>query len=171
MKVFLQKWSVDYKEQLARLCNGADRTYLTGRIPHPYTIDNAVSWLCMAAEREGKDGLFRAVVADGNVVGNITVERLSDIYSKDARLGYVIDNAFCGRGIATEATRLIIEEAFSVLDIVRLSSEVFAPNVASRRVLEKNGFVLEGLLKKAAYKDGKFFDLCRYALLKDGNRH
>lgn len=167
MEVKLEKWSDKYKNELARLCNGADRTYLTGRIPHPYTVDDAVSWLNMTAEREGKDGLFRAVVADGKVAGNITVEKLDDIYSKDARLGYVIDGAFCGRGIATEATRLIIEEAFSALDIIRLSSEVFAPNVASRRVLEKNGFVLEGVLKKAAYKDGKFFDLCRYALLKE----
>ena len=121
----------------------------------------------MVKEHDGKDSLFRAVVADGKVVGNITVEGKTGIYVKDAELGYILDKRYCGKGIATKATELIVKEAFATLDIVKISSEVFAPNIASKRVLEKNGFALEGVLKDAAYKNGVIYDLCRYGKLKN----
>lgn len=166
MDLRLEKWSDALKDGLVRVCNNTDRTYLTGRLPCPYTEKDATAWLAMVAEHDGKDSIFRAVTADGEVVGNITVEGKSDIYCKDAELGYIFDKAYCGRGYATEATRLILKEAFSSLDIVKISSEVFAPNAASRRVLEKNGFELEGVLRKGAYKDGRIYDLCRYGILR-----
>ena len=43
---------------------------------------------------------------------------------------------------------------------------MYAPNAASQRVLEKNGFIQEGIQKKAVYKDGKIYDLFLYGLLK-----
>ena len=66
----------------------------------------------------------------------------------------------------TEAVRRICAEAFSELDIVRITGLVYAPNIASGRVLEKNGFVREGLQKDAVYKDGKIYDLCLFGKLK-----
>ena len=46
------------------------------------------------------------------------------------------------------------------------NSRVYAPNIASRRVLEKNDFVQEGLQRNAVYKDDKVYDLCVYGKLK-----
>lgn len=166
MKVELKQWSEELKEGLIEVCNNTDRTYLTGRLPYPYTQECADWWLNMIKEHEGKDSLFRAVLADGKVVGNITIEGKQDIYVKDAELGYILNKNYFGKGIATAATNLIVKEAFEKLDIEKISSEVFAPNVASRRVLEKNGFVLEGILKNAAYKNGKLYDLYRFGLLR-----
>ncbi len=168
MDIRLEKWSEKLKAGLIEVCNNTDRAYLTGRLPFPYTEADADFWLEeVVGKHDGKDSLFRAVVADGKVVGNITAEGKRDIFVKDAELGYILDFRFTGKGIATEAARLMIKEAFKKLDIVKMSSEVFAPNVASRRVLEKNGFVLEGVLRRAAYKDGKIYDLCRYGVLKE----
>lgn len=167
MEIKIVKWSEDLKDWLISVCNNTDRSYLTDRLPYPYTEKDADRWLAMVKEHDGKDSLFRAVVADGKVVGNITVEGKTGIYVKDAELGYILDNRYCGKGIATKATELIVKEAFATLDIVKISSEVFAPNIASKRVLEKNGFALEGVLKDAAYKNGVIYDLCRYGKLKN----
>ena len=167
MEIKLVKWSDGLKDGLIRVCNNTDRTYLTGRLPYPYTAKDADAWLAMIAEREGRDSLFRAVLADGIVAGNITIEGKRDIYCKDVELGYIFDKDFCGKGIATEATRLMVKEAFEKLDVVKISSEVFAPNVASCRVLEKNGFELEGILRKGAYKNGTLYDLRRYGKLRE----
>ena len=167
MEIKLVRWSRELKDGLIRVCNNTDRTYLTGRLPNPYTAEDADSWLAMIAEHDGRDSLFRAVVADGTVVGNITIEGKKGIYCKDAELGYIFDKDFCGKGIATEATRLVLKEAFDALDIAKVSSEVFAPNIASCRVLEKNGFALEGILRKGAYKDGVLYDLRRYGKLRE----
>lgn len=165
--VELKKWSAALKADLIRVCNNTDRTYLTDRLPYPYTEKCADEWLKYVFASEGKDGLFRAVAADGVIVGNITVERKKGVYGGDAELGYILDGAYCGKGIATQATRLMTREAFETLGIVRLSSEVFAPNVASQRVLEKNGFVREGVFAKAARKDGRYYDIIKFGLLKD----
>ena len=74
MEIKLVKWSDGLKDGLIRVCNNTDRTYLTGRLPYPYTAKDADAWLAMIAEREGHDSLFRAVLADGIVAGNITLE-------------------------------------------------------------------------------------------------
>ena len=52
---------------------------------------------------------------------------------------------------------------FSNTDIVRLYAPVFSPNKASMRVLEKCGYQLEGVLRKAIYKNGVYLDEHFYA--------
>ena len=73
---------------------------------------------------------------------------------------------YWSRGIMTEAVRQICAAAFSELDIVRITGLVYAPNTASIRVLEKNGFVCEGIQRNAVYKDDKIYDLCLFGKLK-----
>ena len=120
----------------------------------------------MVSEHDGKDGVFRAVLADGKVVGNITVEQKTDVYCKDCEIGYLLLTEYWSKGIMTEAVRQICDAAFSELDIVRITGLVYAPNVASQKVLEKNGFVWEGLQRNAVYKNGKIYDLILYGKLK-----
>ena len=66
----------------------------------------------------------------------------------------------------TEAVRQICKISFSELDIIRITGLVYAPNIASRKVLEKNDFVQEGLQRNAVFKDDKVYDLCVYGKLK-----
>lgn len=66
----------------------------------------------------------------------------------------------------TEAVRQICDTAFRGQDIIRITGLVYEPNTASRKVLEKNGFVLEGVMKNAVIKNGNIYDLCIYGKLK-----
>lgn len=166
MKVILEKWNPDLKQELMNVCNLVDRSYLSNRLPYPYTEESADWWLGMVSEHDGKDGVFRAIVVDGKVAGNISVEQKSDVYCKDGDIGYLLLTDYWSRGIMTEAVRQICAIAFSELDIVRITGLVYAPNVASQRVLEKNGFVREGIQKNAVYKNGQIYDLFLYAKLK-----
>ena len=145
-----------------KICNLVDRSFLANRLPYPYTEESADWWLGMVSEHDGKDGVFRAVLADGKVVGNITVRQKSDVYCKDGEIGYLLLMEYWSKGIMTEAVRQICDVAFSELDIVRITGLVYAPNVASQRVLEKNGFVREGLQRNAVYKNGQIYDLVLY---------
>lgn len=166
MEVRLVKWSETLKRDLIEICNRVDRSFLSDRMPDPYTEEAADWWLGMVSEHEGKDGIFRAIVVDGKVAGNISVEQKADVYCKDAEIGYLLLTDFWSRGIMTEAVRQICEAAFAELDIIRITGLVFTPNAASRCVLEKNGFVKEGLQKNAVFKEGKIFDLYIYGKLK-----
>lgn len=166
MDIQLKKWSFDLKESLISLCNAVNREYLANRLPFPYTDADADWWLNMVAEHDGKAGIFRAIVADGRVVGNISVEQKSDVYGKDAEIGYLLYTEEWSKGIMTAAVRGICDLAFAELDIIRITGLVYEPNTASRRVLEKNGFVLEGLMKNAVVKDNNIYNLCIYGKIK-----
>lgn len=162
MKIELKKWSFEDKESLIEICNAVDRGYLANRLPFPYTEDSADWWLNMVHEHEGKDGVFRAIIVDGKIRGNISVEQKEDVYGKDAELGYMLITKSCSKGIMTEAVNQICDIAFTELDIIRITGLVYEPNIASRRVLEKNGFILEGIMKNAVVKNDNIYNLYIY---------
>ena len=166
MTLELIKWSPALKQELIDICNDVDRTFLSNRLPYPYTEESADWWLGMVSGHDGKDGVFRAISVDGKIVGNISVEQKADVYCKDGEIGYLLLTAYRSRGIMTEAVRQICKISFSELDIIRITGLVYAPNIASRKVLEKNDFVQEGLQRNAVYKDDKVYDLCVYGKLK-----
>lgn len=166
LDIELKKWSLNDKEALKLICNAVDRTYLSNRLPFPYTEDDAIWWLNMVAERDGVDGIFRSIVVDGQIVGNISLEKKEDVYCQDAEIGYFLNTSYWSKGIMSKSVERICEIGFSKLDIVRITGLVYKPNIASQKVLEKNGFSLEGTMKNAVSKNGHIYDLCVYGKLK-----
>lgn len=166
MKVELIKWSLKEKDILKEMCNSIDRKYLSDRIPSPYKEEDALWWLNYAIESDEKSGIFRAIVVDGKICGNISVEKKNGIYSKEGLLGYFLLNEYWGKGITTTATEKICSLAFEKLDIIKICASTFEENLPSRRVLEKNGFKLEGIREKSIFKNGKIFNECMYGKIK-----
>ena len=166
ISVELIKWDKSMKKALAEICSGTERTYLSGRLPQPYTEKDAAERIKTTAQTDGKSGLYRAILYEGRAVGSIAVEQGSDVHIRDAEIGYMLLPEFSGRGIMTEAVGKLCSLAFETLDIVRVTAIIFSPNTASRRVLEKNGFTLEDVRKRALFKNGEFYDLCIYGKLK-----
>lgn len=62
----------------------------------------------------------------------------------------------------TFKVRQMCKIAFKQLDIIRITGMVYEENISSRKVLEKNDFVLEGIMKQAVYKNGVVHNLCVY---------
>ena len=162
----LRKWTQADAEALCALCNAIDRRYLSDRIPFPYTLKDAHWWLDEVARQEGANGIFRAVWVDSKLVGSISVEQKSDVFRKDAEIGYFLLDSFQKQGIMTNAVRQICDLAFSTLDLLRISAMIYSPNIASQRVVEKNSFTKEGFMKKAVFKNGETYDLYIYGKLK-----
>lgn len=166
MEIQLKKWAPEDRSALAAIGNAVDRSFLSDRLPDPYTETAADQWLHSVMARDGKNGIFRAIVVDGQIVGTISVDQKEDVYRKDADIGYFLVTGLWSRGIMTEAVRQVSAIAFEELDIVRITGLVYADNTASCRVLEKNGFQAEGRMKDAIYKNGIFHDQCVYGKLK-----
>jgi len=87
-------------------------------------------------------------------------------YGHRAEIGYWLAKPFWGQGIMSAVVGAICDFAFGDWKLVRITAHVFTSNEASSRVLEKNGFEYEGLLRKHHQKDGKFIDSKLYALVK-----
>lgn len=167
MEVILRPWQAGDEAALASVMNGADHRFLSDRLPMPYTCKDAGQWLDRVRTCDGQSGLFRAVLADGQLVGMVSLEQKQDVCHRDGELSYLLDARFQGRGIMGAAVRQFCPQAFRQLPLLRITAEVFSDNIASRRVLEKNGFVLEGRLRQAICKGGTVQDLCIYGKLKE----
>ncbi|MBP5499561.1 MAG: GNAT family N-acetyltransferase [Bacteroidales bacterium] len=166
MNVELRKWTLNDRQALKRLCNNVDRTFLSDRMPYPYSDEDAEWWLNMVGKSDGIDGTFRAIVVNGDVVGSISVERQADVYRLDGELGYMLLTEFWNKGIISEAIPQVCKLSFSTLQLNRITANVFQPNTASHRVLLKNSFLLEGIKRDAVIKDGNVYDVSIYGLLK-----
>ena len=164
MTITLHNWKTDDKLVLMALCNAVDRTFLSDRLPYPYDEADADWWLGMVAENDGKEGVWRAIVVDGKIVGSISVERMADEERNVGAIGYMILTPWWSKGLGTEAVRQMCGIAFRELALERIIGEVFPENLASARVLEKNGFRLEETRAGAVVKGGKAMDVRVYSL-------
>ena len=129
--------------------------------PFPYTQNDAEAWI-----NTMQDPLTNfAIATRAEAIGGIGFNLQEDIYRRSAEIGYWIGEPYWNRGIATLAVGAAAKYAFDNFDLVRLYATVFEWNPASARVLEKNGFKLEGRLEKSVIKDGKTIDSLQYALV------
>ncbi|MBV8198918.1 MAG: GNAT family N-acetyltransferase [Candidatus Eremiobacteraeota bacterium] len=138
--------------------------WMTQAFPHPYTLSDARRWLDMTTNAP----LARhfAIEVDGTLAGGIGFDPYGGERSGAASFGYWLGRKYWGRGIATEAARILSDRALKEGGLRRLEALVFAENAASVRVLEKAGFSLEGVLREY-YVDrgGKVCDALLFARL------
>jgi RimJ/RimL family protein N-acetyltransferase len=87
--------------------------------------------------------------------------------NRNAEFGLLIgDKSIWNKGYGTEVTRLMLRHGFETLNLHRIVLRVFSTNPAARRVYEKAGYRLEGTMREADYRDGKYVDLHLMAVLQ-----
>ena len=163
LKLELRHWTQADAMELTSLCNAVDRRFLSDRLPNPYTEKDAEEWLKTVSENEAVTGIYRAIVYDRKLIGSISVEKKDD----DAEIGYMLHNDYSNKGIGTEAVKQICPIAFKVLSLEQITANVFQPNIASIRVLLKNGFKYKSAIPNAIIKDGNVYDLLIYVLTEE----
>lgn len=129
-------------------------------------MKNAREWIaeCIAfAKKKKKTDINFAIDINSEVIGGIS---LMKIEGHKAELGYWLGKKYWNQGIMTEAIKLITNFGYNKLRLKRIYAYVFSKNKASARVLEKNGYKYEGLLRKQNLKDGKFTDDLLFAKVK-----
>lgn len=161
----LRKLTLEDADVLAHLGNNINVFRFTSdTFPHPYTKEKAIEFINKAIK--GENEIIFAIEWKEKYVGNTGLHFQTGLERKSVELGYFIGEEYWGNGIATEAVKLICAYGFANLDINRIIAGVIEGNSSSMRVLEKNGFELEGIMKQALFKMGEFRDNYRYGLLK-----
>ena len=82
-----------------------------------------------------------------------------------ASLGFWLAQEYSRQGIMSAILEKLVPNIMQEFNLIRLEATVWHPNIASKKVLEKNGFVLEGVCKKFHYKNGEYFDRLIFALV------
>ncbi|HYE81928.1 MAG TPA: GNAT family N-acetyltransferase [Clostridia bacterium] len=88
-----------------------------------------------------------------------------DREANHAEIGYVFSRKHWGKGYGTEATALMNDFAFGTLKLRKLHARVADANIGSAKVLEKNGFEVEGRLRDYYYIENSFYDLVLFGKL------
>lgn len=164
--VAIRSFQNEDREQLARIADNPKVVrYLMNRFPHPYTATDADTWLALT-RLETRPCNF-AIEWRGELVGGIGMDPMADVHAGTAEIGYWLGEPYWGKGLAARAVGLLLPYAFEELLFIRLQAKVFAGNGASMRVLEKNGFVREGIMRKHVSKNGVVLDAVLYAKLRN----
>ena len=137
----------------------------------PYRMEDAayfVRHMTMAAWEDGRRAEFLvADAADGARLGRVGLD-LRPYAPGAAGIGYWMDPRARGRGVATAAARALCHWAFSALDLALIEWHCEVGNVASRRVAEKAGFLIEGTLRRRLIHRGQRVDVWVGSLLAPG---
>jgi ribosomal-protein-alanine N-acetyltransferase len=124
-----------------------------------YTLAGQREMIRTALARQDDDVSYSYVILDGDAVaGAITLSNVVRGALQSANVGYWVDRGRNGRGLATRAVAAAIDVAFSELRLHRLEAGTLLDNVASQRVLEKNGFERIGIARNYLHIGGAWRD-------------
>lgn len=140
-------------------------------IPHPYPRGAAVDFIA-ATQREWSAGTvatWAVVQRDVDVVVGAVMLRFAWPHRR-AEVGYWVARTAWGRGLATEAVRVVLDYGFDVLGLHRVEARRWVGNEASGRVLAKVGLRDEGILRGALVRDGIARDVIISGRLRDDAR-
>ncbi|MHC4444567.1 MAG: GNAT family N-acetyltransferase [Planctomycetota bacterium] len=147
-------------------------------------INNPDNWRTLAVrtpynairEREfieslGKDGnqyILGIVVKDGDrLIGSMGLRNVN-VANRNAAFGIMIgDTEYQNQGYGTEAVKLMLRYGFEELNLNRIELDVFANNPRGICAYQKAGFVHEGCLRQATYRNGQYHDVYRFAVLRE----
>ena len=161
--IVLRPWQKQDAQELASVANNRNIwNNVRDALPSPYTVMDAMQWISHVNSQSPVINF--AIVCDGSVVGSIGCQPKEDISRKNIEIGYFIGEPYWGKGIATEAVKHLLDFIATRLDVVRIEAHVFAQNKSSMKVLQKNGFYLEGIRRKAVLKNNESID--EYLLVK-----
>lgn len=129
------------------------------------TLDDTRSYIEEMLKREAAGTHLYASVtlkATKEIIGTGMIFGF-DHEARHGEVGYVFHPRHWGKGYGTETVALIEDFAFNVLNLKKLHARVIDANIGSARVLEKNGFELEGRLRDYYFIEEAFYDLMLYA--------
>jgi [ribosomal protein S5]-alanine N-acetyltransferase len=137
-------------------------------MPFPYSFADAEYWLNLQlSEKEKGKQSFWAIRYGDELIGGIGFKLTYGENSHKEEIAYWLAKPFWNKGIITKAVGSVCELGFHERNLTRIEAIVFPENIKSARVLEKNGFIFEGRLRKFYLKNNKLIDGLMYSLIKE----
>ncbi len=136
---------------------------LRDRFPFPYSETNAVQFIQLVSNSSPVTEF--AIDMNGESIGAAGIILKDDVYLDNGEIGYWTGQEYWGKGIGTWVVGELVRIAFDELNLYRVYAEVFENNIASARVLEKNGLIKEAVLRNAIIKNGVRQNLNIYSII------
>ena len=144
-----------------------DKETIMNFMSHPKNLTEAKKEIISAIKENNKKLKTSenfAIDVNGEYAGGISIWGI--VKNHMCHITYNLGEKYRGKGIVSEAVKLLCDYAFKKYNLVRIEAGVREYNKASIKILEKNGFKLEGIKRKAVFKQGKYYDDLIYAKVK-----
>lgn len=154
-EVRLEPFAASHLDDVALLVADGEVHRFTG-VPVPVPAGFPRTWLerYEAGRADGTREAFAVLDAgDGRFYGLVMAVRIERA-ARTVELGYALAPAARGRGVATEALRLLTGWAFDELGALRIELKIAVENEPSKRVAERCGYLREGVLRSLHFKQG-----------------
>lgn len=162
----LRLWQRDDRASLLIHANNPNvARWLSHEFPHPYGEAEADAWFELLERRDPKRAIVAAIEADGAAVGGIGIKIGEGVFARSGELGYWLGEAYWGRGITSAAVTAFVPTVMARWGLLRVGAWALTDNHASIRVLEKCGFVHEGVQRASVVKDGRVCDRVMFGRL------
>lgn len=164
MRVTIRKFDkLDIPKKVEWINNPENNQFLHYDIP--ISVEKTEIWF---DSHLGENNRYDAVIeVDGVPVGTIG---LLSIDRKNHKAEYYIamgETTYKGRGVAIEASRLILEYGFNALGLNRIYLFTEVENIAAQKLFERVGFKNEGTARGDVIRGGKYMNRIMYGILKD----
>ena len=124
-----------------------------------YSADGVAAAIAAAETARAGGQAFQHLVVEGQrIVGRVNLTHVRRTHFHCADLGYRIGEHDGGRGIASRAVALCLEQAFGEHGLLRIEASARPENLGSIRVLERNGFRQFGHSRRSFELGGQWFD-------------
>lgn len=169
-RLILRRFTVsDTKQLYENLTNDREVAKFLGYIPHKEERETE-NYINRIISKYNNLNYYKwAIVAKGGneIIGEISIVQIDSKNPYACEIGYSLSRKFWGYGYATEALRTVVEYLFLTVNFNRIEALHDLENIASEKVIIKNGFICEGILKQSEVRHGEFYDLKLYALTRD----
>ena len=127
---------------------------------YPIAFQNEAEWLDRAMRANVTERHFAIERKDDrNHIGNASIHDI-DWVSRSAAFGLFIgEPSAWNRGFGSDAIRTLVRFAFDEMNLQKLRIQIFDYNDRAKHVLEAQGFVQEGRLRREFYRDGDYHDI------------
>ena len=167
-RLLLRPWRPDDAPAVLAACQDPLIQRFT-RVPSPYTADDAASWVGEVSPQAWADGTGAHFggfdLADGTLLVSVGARLEPEV--RGGEIGYFCVPAARGRGVTAEAVRVVAGYLLRERGVERLDWFADVENVASRRVAEKSGFRIEGVLRRGLVVRGARHDCWVGSLIPD----
>ena len=164
-RLILRQFELTDAPAVQRLAGDREVALNTLSIPHPYPDGAAEEWIRTHVADAGLVNFAIVRRSDSALIGSIglILKREHD----KAEIGYWIGKPYWNHGYASEAADRVIEYGFAELGLEKIYAAHFSRNDASGRVMQKNGMVHEGRLRRDMKKWDEYVDVEMYSILRD----
>ena len=152
---------------LVSTCVDQLKRYFPVTLVEVSSTENASIYLQTRFDLAGLQEAYHfGIFVENALIGYITVKNITRVIMR-YELGYFLKKSFEGNGIVSKYVGEVVDYAFSQLNMNKVFLRIGLDNPGSKRIAEKNGFLLEGLLRQEfRIENGRYVDLEYYGRLR-----